>query len=240
VSDLSHTFGSKAVDPRERQRLVRDVFRRVARRYDLMNDLMSFGIHRLWKRAFARTVSPVAGQLLVDLAGGTGDIAHLLAAHDRRVIVVDPSFEMMAVGRESRHHTLRWVAGEAERMPLPDACADAVTIAFGMRNVTRIEDALGEILRVLKPGGRLYCLEFGTVVGPMRRPYQLYNRWVIPTIGALVAGDKAAYRYLVESIPRFPDQQTLCDIFEGAGFVDVRYRNFSMGIAALHVGTRPA
>ncbi|HUG98599.1 MAG TPA: class I SAM-dependent methyltransferase [Gammaproteobacteria bacterium] len=240
MSDLSHTFGSKEVDPRERERLVRDVFRRVARRYDLMNDLMSFGIHRLWKRSLAGTVRPGAGQLIVDLAGGTGDVAHLLAAVDRQVIVVDPSFEMMAVGRESRHHALRWVAGTAEQMPLPDASADAVTIAFGIRNVTRIEDALAEILRVLKPGGRLFCLEFSRVIGPLRAPYELYNRWAIPAIGTLVAGDKSAYRYLVESIRRFPDQEALCGILREAGFGDVWYRNYSMGIAALHVGSRPA
>lgn len=239
MSDLSHTFGSKEVDPRERERLVRDVFRRVARRYDLMNDLMSFGIHRLWKRSLASTVKPRAGQLIVDLAGGTGDVAHRVAAVDRQVIIVDPSIEMMAVGRETRHHALRWVAGTAEQMPLPDACADAVTIAFGIRNVTRIEDALAEILRVLKPGGRLLCLEFSRMIGPLRAPYELYNRWVIPAIGTLVAGDKSAYRYLVESIRRFPDQETMCGILREAGFTEVWYRNYSLGIAALHVGSRP-
>lgn len=240
MSDLSRTFGSREVDPRERERLVRDVFRRVARRYDLMNDLMSFGIHRLWKRSLAWAVNPGPGQLIVDLAGGTGDVAHRVAAFDRRVIVVDPSYEMMAVGRDTRHHTLRWVAGTAEFMPLPDASVDAVTIAFGIRNVTRIEDALEEILRVLKPGGRLLCLEFSSVAGPLRLPYGLYNRWVIPLIGTLVAGDRAAYRYLVESIRRFPDQETMCGILREAGFTDVWYRNYSMGIAALHVGSRPA
>lgn len=240
MSDLSHTFGSRDVDPRERERLVRDVFRRVARRYDLMNDLMSFGIHRLWKRSVASAARPGPGQLIVDLAGGTGDVAHLLAAVDRRVIIVDPSFDMMAVGRETRHHTLRWVAGTAEQMPLPDASVDTVTIAFGIRNVTRIEDALTEILRVLKPGGRLLCLEFSKVIGPLRRPYEFYNRWAIPAIGTMVAGDKSAYRYLVESIRRFPDQETMCGILREAGFTDVSYRNFSMGIAALHVGSRPA
>jgi demethylmenaquinone methyltransferase/2-methoxy-6-polyprenyl-1,4-benzoquinol methylase len=219
---------------------VRDVFRRVARRYDLMNDLMSFGIHRLWKRSMAWAVNPGAGQCIVDLAGGTGDIAHRLAAVDRQVIVVDPSYEMMAAGRDSRHHTLRWVAGTAEQMPLPDASVDAVTIAFGIRNVTRIEDALAEILRVLKPGGRLLCLEFSTVQGPLRAPYELYNRWAIPAIGTMVAGDTSAYRYLVESIRRFPDQQAFCGILREAGFTDVWYRNYSMGIAALHVGSKPA
>lgn len=240
MPDISRTFGNQEVDPREREQLVRDVFRRVARRYDLMNDLMSFGIHRLWKRSLASTVKPRAGQLIVDLAGGTGDVAHRVAAVDRQVLIVDPSIEMMSVGRETRHHALRWVAGTAEQMPLPDACADAVTIAFGIRNVTRIEDALAEILRVLKPGGRLLCLEFSKMIGPLRAPYELYNRWVIPAIGTMVAGDKSAYRYLVESIRRFPDQQAMCGILREAGFTEVWYRNYSMGIAALHVGSRPA
>ncbi|NGP52953.1 class I SAM-dependent methyltransferase [Thioalkalivibrio sp. XN8] len=240
MSDLSRTFGSQEVDPREREQLVRDVFRRVARRYDLMNDLMSCGIHRLWKRSMAWAVNPGPGQCIVDLAGGTGDIAHRLAGVDRQVIVVDPSYEMMAAGRDSRHHALRWVAGTAEQMPLPDASVDAVTIAFGIRNVTRIEDALAEILRVLKPGGRLLCLEFSRVQGPLRVPYEFYNRWAIPAIGTMVAGDTSAYRYLVESIRRFPDQQAFCGILREAGFTDVWYRNYSMGIAALHVGSRPA
>ena len=222
MPDLSHTFGHQEVDPREREQLVRDVFRRVARRYDLMNDLMSFGIHRLWKRSVAFAANPGPGQLIVDLAGGTGDIAQRL------------------VGRETRHHALRWGAGTAERMPLPDASVDTVTIAFGIRNVTRIEDALAEILRVLKPGGRLLCLEFSKMVGPLRRPYEFYNRWAIPLIGTAVAGDKSAYRYLIESIQRFPDQETMCGILREAGFADVWYRNYSMGIAALHVGSRPA
>jgi demethylmenaquinone methyltransferase / 2-methoxy-6-polyprenyl-1,4-benzoquinol methylase len=240
VFDLSHTFGSEQVDPRTRERMIRDVFRRVARRYDLMNDLMSMGIHRLWKRALASAVDARPGWLIVDLAGGTGDVANLLAGHDRQVVVVDPSREMMSVGRETRHHALRWVAGTAERMPLPDASVDALTIAFGLRNVTRLEIAFAEMLRVLKPGGRILCLEFSRVVGPLRRPYELYNRWAIPALGALVAGDKAAYRYLVESIGRFPDQQALCELLAAAGFVDVRYRNLSMGIAALHFASRPA
>jgi demethylmenaquinone methyltransferase / 2-methoxy-6-polyprenyl-1,4-benzoquinol methylase len=240
VFDLSHTFGSEQVDPRTRERMIRDVFRRVARRYDLMNDLMSMGIHRLWKRALASAVDARPGWLIVDLAGGTGDVANLLAGHDRQVVVVDPSREMMSVGRETRHHALRWVAGTAERMPLPDASVDALTIAFGLRNVTRLEVAFAEMLRVLKPGGRMLCLEFSRVVGPLRRPYELYNRWAIPALGALVAGDKAAYRYLVESIGRFPDQQALCELLAAAGFVDVRYRNLSMGIAALHFASRPA
>jgi demethylmenaquinone methyltransferase/2-methoxy-6-polyprenyl-1,4-benzoquinol methylase len=239
MTDLSKTFGRSAVAAGERQRLIRDVFRRVAPRYDLMNDLMSLGIHRLWKNRLARTAAAAPGQVLVDLAGGTGDVAQRLAADDRLVIVVDPGVEMMQAGRSSRHPALRWVAGTAEQLPLRDASVDAVTIAFGIRNVTHMERALAEIRRVLRPGGRLLCLEFSRMVGPLRVPYELYNRWVIPVIGMLVAGDRAAYRYLVESIERFPDQRTMCGILRDAGFVDVQYRNCSFGIAALHVGSRP-
>ncbi len=240
VPDLSQTFGSQEVDPRQRERMIRDVFRRVARRYDLMNDLMSMGIHRLWKRSFAWAVDARPGQVLVDLAGGTGDVAQRLADHDRTVIVVDPSVEMMAAGRDSRHHRIRWVAGTAEAIPLPDASVDAVTIAFGIRNVTRMPDAFREILRVLRPGGRLLCLEFSKVQGPMATPYALYNRYVIPPLGAMVAGDRSAYRYLIESIRRFPDQEEMKGLMETAGFTDVWYRNFSFGIACMHVGSRPA
>jgi demethylmenaquinone methyltransferase/2-methoxy-6-polyprenyl-1,4-benzoquinol methylase len=240
VPDISRTFGSQEVDPREREAMIRDVFRSVARRYDLMNDLMSMGIHRLWKRSFAWAADPRPGQVIVDLAGGTGDVAHLLAGHDRTVIVVDPSVEMMIAGRDSRHHGLKWVAGTAERTPLPDASVDSVTIAFGIRNVTHMPDALREILRVLRPGGRLLCLEFSKVQGPMAMPYELYNRFVIPPLGAMVAGDRRAYRYLIESIRRFPDQEEMKELMEHAGFVDVWYRNFSFGIACMHVGSRPA
>jgi demethylmenaquinone methyltransferase / 2-methoxy-6-polyprenyl-1,4-benzoquinol methylase len=239
VSDLSHTFGKRSVDPRERERLVREVFRRIARRYDLLNDVMSLGMHRLGKRSMVRAVQAGPGQVMVDLAGGTGDIAHRLAGHDRKVIVIDPSYEMMAAGRPTRHHAVQWIAGVAEQLPLPDGTVDAVTIAFGIRNFTQIDDALAEILRVLKPGGRLLCLEFSKVAGPLRGPVALFNRWVVPAMGASLAGDKSAYRYLVESISRFPDQESFAELLRQAGFASVGYRNFGLGVAALHWGTRP-
>ncbi len=236
---LSKSFGEREVTASERETLIRGVFRRVARRYDLMNDLMSFGIHRLWKRTLAWGVDPRPGQVLVDLAGGTGDVAHKLAGQDRRVIVVDPSDAMMRVGRETRDHRIRWVAGTAEALPLPDATADALTIAFGIRNVTSLDAALADILRVLKPGGRFFCLEFSSPLGPLRPVYEQYNRLVIPRLGAAIARDPEAYQYLIESIRRFPDQETFKGILEAAGFQDIRYRNLSFGIACIHIATRP-
>ena len=240
MDDLSHSFGEQRVDPAERERLIRRVFSRVAPRYDLMNDLMSMGIHRLWKRRFARDARPLAGQTIVDLAGGTGDVAALMAGADRQVVVCDPSLEMMSVGRSRGLPTVRWLGGVGEAIPLADASADTVTIAFGIRNVTRMDDALAEILRVLKPGGRFLCLEFSRPVAPVRPFYEAFNRTVIPRLGAWVSRNPEAYRYLVESIQRFPDQREMQRIMERAGFVDVRWRNLSFGIACIHQGTRPA
>ena len=239
MDKLSESFGTRQVTAGEREALIRGVFRRVARRYDLMNDLMSFGIHRLWKRSLAWAVDPRPGQVLVDLAGGTGDVADKLAGHDRRVIVVDPSAAMMRVGRETRHHRIRWLAGTAEAIPLPEASVDTVTMAFGIRNVTRLDAALADILRVLKPGGRFLCLEFSRPAALLRPVYERYNEVVIPRLGAAIARDPEAYQYLIESIRRFPDQETFKTILEDAGFVDVRYRNVSFGIACIHIAVRP-
>jgi demethylmenaquinone methyltransferase/2-methoxy-6-polyprenyl-1,4-benzoquinol methylase len=239
MDKLSESFGTRQVTAGEREALIRGVFRRVARRYDLMNDLMSFGIHRLWKRSLAWAVDPRPGQVLVDLAGGTGDVADKLAGHDRRVIVVDPSAAMMRVGRETRHHRIRWLAGTAEAIPLPEASVDTVTMAFGIRNVTRLDAALADILRVLRPGGRFLCLEFSRPAALLRPVYERYNEVVIPRLGAAIARDPEAYQYLIESIRRFPDQETFKTILEDAGFVDVRYRNVSFGIACIHIAVRP-
>ena len=239
MDKLSHTFGEQAVDPTEREQLIRRVFSRVAPRYDLMNDLMSMGIHRLWKRRFARAADARPGQVIVDLAGGTGDVAALLAARDRTVIVCDPSREMMDAGRERDLRDIRWLAGTGEAIPLADGSVDTVTIAFGIRNVTSMESALAEILRVLRPGGRFLCLEFSRPVAPVRPFYGVFNRTVIPRLGAWVSRNPEAYRYLIESIRRFPDQREMQGILETAGFVDVRWRNQSFGIACLHEGTRP-
>lgn len=238
MPDLSHTFGYQQVEQDERQARIRRVFTGVARRYDLMNDVMSFGIHRLWKRTLVCAANPQAEQIIVDLAGGTGDVARLMAACDRQVLVCDPSMTMMGVGRERDIRYVDWVAGSGESIPLGSASVDTLTIAFGIRNVTSLEAALSEILRVLKPGGRFLCLEFSRPWAPVKPFYDLFSFAVIPRLGAWIAREPEAYTYLVESIRRFPDQKAFKSTMEQAGFADVRYRNLTFGIACLHSGTK--
>jgi demethylmenaquinone methyltransferase/2-methoxy-6-polyprenyl-1,4-benzoquinol methylase len=238
MSDLSRSLGYQNVDPTERERRIRKVFDTVAPRYDLMNDLMSMGTHRLWKRAFARMAAPRAGQVIVDLAGGTGDIAALMAGADRLVLVCDPSLPMMEAGRSRGRGCVGWLAGTGERLPFADATVDTLTISFGIRNVTDMPAALAEIRRVLKPGGRFLCLEFSKAWAPIRPFYNLFSFTVIPRLGAWVARAPEAYNYLIESIRRFPDQEEMKAIMERAGFADVRYRNLTFGIACIHVGTK--
>lgn len=245
---LDHSFGATAVSPEERRARIRRVFDAVAPRYDLMNDLMSLGIHRLWKRALARQVADVQGQhddragppaRVVDLAGGTGDVARLLVAPGREVTVVDPSAKMMRAGAARRGMAaVRWLEGEAEALPLPDASVDLLVVSFGLRNATRPMAALAEIHRVLKPGARVVCLEFSRPAAWLAPMYDLYSRWVIPALGAAVAGQTDAYRYLVESIRRFPDQAGFAAMLREAGFTQVRWTNLSFGIACLHEGAR--
>jgi len=239
-SYTSSTFGDRQVTPKEREQLIRALFGRVASRYDLMNDLMSFGIHRLWKRTLRWAVNPKPGQRIVDLAGGTGDVARHVADADRDVLVCDPSWEMMDVGRQRREQqSINWIAATGESIPLASNSVDTLTIAFGIRNVTHMDTTLGEIFRILKPGGRFLCLEFSRPAMPVRPFYEFYSRTVIPRLGSLVANDPEAYNYLIESIRRFPDQQEMKSILEKAGFDDVHFKNFSFGIACLHLGTRP-
>lgn len=236
--DLSGTFGYQHVAPDERERRIRAVFQAVAGRYDLMNDIMSMGIHRLWKRAMAHAVAPRAGETVVDLAGGTGDIARLLVGQGRDVVVCDPSQAMMEVGRQRCPTGVRFVEGTAEAMPFADNSVDVLTIAFGLRNVTSLAAALAEIRRVLKPGGRFLCLEFSRPWAPIRPFYDAWSFLVIPRLGAAVAGEPAAYEYLVESIRRFPDQKTLAAAMRDAGFDGVGWRDYSFGIACLHHGVK--
>lgn len=237
ATSLDGSFGRHRVDADERKNRIRRVFAAVAPRYDLMNDLMSFGIHRLWKRTLARRCRDAAGAA-VDLAGGTGDVARLLAANGRRVVVCDPSLAMMNAGRR-RGDNLTWLAGEAEALPFADASVDLLTVSFGLRNATRLEAALTEIRRVLKPGGRFVCLEFSRPYRWFAPFYDLYSFFVIPRLGAAVARNPEAYQYLVESIRRFPDQRGFALLMEKTGFDKVCWENLSLGIACLHFGEAP-
>jgi demethylmenaquinone methyltransferase / 2-methoxy-6-polyprenyl-1,4-benzoquinol methylase len=235
---LDLSFGSQTVGNDERRERIRRVFDAVAPRYDLMNDLMSVGIHRLWKRTLARRVAAVRGRV-VDLAGGTGDVARRLQAPGRQVLVCDPSAAMMRIGQQRPGmRGIEWIEGEAEHLPLGDASVDLLAVSFGLRNATRVGQALAEIHRVLKPGGRFVCLEFSRPHAWLAPAYDLYSRWVIPALGATVAGEPAAYQYLIESIRRFPDQSGFAALMRQAGLVDVRWENLSFGIACLHFGTR--
>ena len=233
------------VDPGEKTGLVRAVFDRVAPRYDLMNDLMSAGVHRRWKAQFIREVAPNGRERLIDVAAGTGDIATgWRRAGGGPAILCDINQAMLTEGRDRAIDRgiltgLAWTVGNAERLPFPDRTFDAYTIAFGLRNVTDIDSALAEARRVLKPGGRFLCLEFSRVaVAPLRALYDLYSTLVIPTLGAVVANDRDSYVYLVESIRRFPDQDALIERMAAAGLSLTRYRNLSGGIAAIHRARR--
>ena len=236
---LSRSFGNAFVASRERERRIRNVFESVAPRYDLMNDLMSLGIHRLWKRRLVAIAAPQAGQRIVDLAGGTGNVASRLCGPDRQVTVIDPSEAMMAAGRARGLAHVDWQLGTAERLPLANASVDTLTIAFGIRNVTHLDQALAEARRVLKPGGRFLCLEFSTPRPWLRPFYDLFSFTVIPRLGAWIARSPQAYDYLVESIRRFPDQGAFARHIQDAGFADVQWRDLSFGIACIHAGTRP-
>lgn len=242
MAALDQSFGREEVANAERRSRIRQVFAAVAPRYDLMNDLMSFGIHRLWKRTLARRCADIAGKV-VDLAGGTGDVARLLLRPDRQVSVCDPSPEMMQAGKVGAGETaesIQWITGEAESLPFADHSIDLLTISFGIRNVTQLATALAEIYRVLKPGGRFVCLEFSRPQWWLAPFYDLYSWLVIPRLGAAVARQPIAYNYLVESIRRFPDQRTFADLIAAAGFTHVQWENLSFGIACLHTGEKPA
>jgi demethylmenaquinone methyltransferase / 2-methoxy-6-polyprenyl-1,4-benzoquinol methylase len=242
-------FGARQVPLADKQALVDDVFRSVARRYDLMNDLMSFGLHRAWKDAVVTAVNPPKNRpfALVDIAGGTGDIAVrvLQAGGDgTRATVCDINADMLAVGRERAAarglgNAVVFAEANAEALPFRDRSFDAATIAFGIRNVPRIEAALAEAHRVLKIGGRFVCLEFSAVNVPgLDRLYDLYSFNVIPALGRAVVGDAESYRYLVESIRRFPKPQAFAAMMRAAGFARVSHRLMSGGIVALHSGWR--
>ena len=242
-------FGARQVPLDDKQALVDDVFRSVARRYDLMNDLMSFGLHRAWKDALVTAVNPPKNRpfALLDIAGGTGDIAMRVVAAggaQTRAMVCDINSDMLAVGRERATargfgDALTFAEANAESLPFADRSFDAATIAFGIRNVPRIEAALAQAHRVLKIGGRFLCLEFSAVTMPgLDTLYDLYSFNVIPALGRTVVGDAESYRYLVESIRNFPKPQAFAGMMRAAGFARVSHRLMSGGIVALHSGWR--
>lgn len=235
---LSETFGKNRVSSEQREQLVRSVFKRVAGRYDLMNDLMSMGVHRIWKWRFVRQVRQMSGRVIVDLAGGTGDIAGALTGDERRVLIVDPSEEMMQVAKSRLQENAAYIAATAENIPLSDNSADVLTISFGIRNTTDINRSLQEIQRVLKPGGYFYCLEFSKPQAWLRPFYDAWSRWVIPRLGSWIAGHPDAYQYLIESIREFPAQREMAEIIAASGFDKVGYDNLSFGIACIHYGQK--
>lgn len=235
------SFGFEDVAPEEKTRRVGTVFSRVAARYDIMNDFMSAGLHRPWKDMFVRRVKPRAGESILDMAGGTGDIAFRMARHGARVTVSDINEDMLGVGKEraarQRLEGLRWIPQNAEELSFGDGQFDAYTIAFGIRNVTHIQKALTEAHRVLKIGGRFFCLEFSTTTWPgFDKIYDAYSMRVVPKIGKVVARDEDSYRYLVESIRRFPPMGEFKAMIEKAGFVQTRVEPILGGLVAIHSG----
>lgn len=237
-------FGFQTVEETAKAGMVHGVFTRVASKYDIMNDLMSVGIHRIWKDAMMDWLAPRPGQRLLDVAGGTGDVAFrfLNRAPGASAVVCDLTESMLQAGAlraeaESMASRLEWVVGDAMALPFADNSFDVYTISFGIRNVTRIPDALSEAYRVLRPGGRLMVLEFSQLPNPaLQWAYDRYSFNVIPVMGQIVAGDRDSYQYLVESIRRFPDQDRFLQMIVDAGFGQAKYRNMTMGVAALHSG----
>ncbi|MEM9551690.1 MAG: bifunctional demethylmenaquinone methyltransferase/2-methoxy-6-polyprenyl-1,4-benzoquinol methylase UbiE [Pseudomonadota bacterium] len=244
TDDTTTHFGYETVREDEKAGRVQGVFSSVASRYDVMNDVMSAGIHRLWKDAMMDWLAPRPGQRMLDVAGGTGDISFrfLKRAGHAHATVLDLTEPMLVEGRKRAEaaqmsDSLDWVVGDAMALPFDDASFDVYTISFGIRNVTRPQDALAEAFRVLKPGGRLMVLEFSQLPNAgLQKLYDLYSFNVIPRMGQVIANDRDSYQYLVESIRRFPDQESFLSMIQSVGFENAKYRNLSMGIAALHSG----
>jgi demethylmenaquinone methyltransferase / 2-methoxy-6-polyprenyl-1,4-benzoquinol methylase len=243
-------FGYREVPREDKARMVRGVFDSVAGRYDLMNDLMSGGLHRFWKASLVAELAPRAGERLIDVAGGTGDIsfrAQAAAKGALDAVIVDANAAMVSVGRDRamdrgvklKGGSLGWVTGDAEHLPLPDASADAVVISFGLRNVTDRLKALRDMRRVLRPGGRFFCLEFSHMENAaLQAAYDSYSFAAIPKLGKLTTGDADSYQYLIESIRRFPRQEELLALMDEAGFEQTSFRNMTGGVVAVHRGWR--
>lgn len=249
MTESTH-FGFEKVSFEEKTNRVRDVFRRVAQNYDLMNDLMSLGIHRLWKDHLVWNLSLPQNARVLDVAGGTGDIAFRLRKTyphlNLQATVCDLTPEMVEVGRDRGINQgflpgngIEWVCGNAESLPLSNSSHDLYIIAYGLRNVSRVDLALSEAFRVLKPGGKFVCLEFSRVtMPPLQQLYDFYSFKLLPALGECVAKDREAYQYLVESIRQFPDQSTLADMIKSAGFSTVNWQNLCGGISCIHIGIK--
>jgi len=243
-SENTTHFGFETVPESEKAGRVQGVFGSVASKYDVMNDAMSMGIHRIWKDAMMDWIAPRPGTKLLDVAGGTGDISfrYLKRAGHGHATVCDLTEPMLVEGRKRAEaaqvaDSLDWVTGDAMALPFPDNTFDTYTVSFGIRNVTRPQEALNEAYRVLKPGGRLMVLEFSQIPNDMmQKAYDLYSFNVIPKMGQVIANDADSYQYLVESIRKFPDQETFLNMVKQAGFENAKYRNLTMGIACLHSG----
>ena len=237
-------FGFETVPEAEKAKKVQGVFTSVASKYDVMNDVMSLGVHRIWKEAMMDWLAPRPSQKLLDVAGGTGDISFkfLKRAGSGHATVLDITENMLIEGRKRAEanqvlDSLNWVVGDAMALPFADSSFDVYTISFGIRNVTRPQEALNEAFRVLRPGGRLMVLEFSQIPVPLaQKAYDFYSFNVIPRMGKLIANDRDSYQYLIESIRKFPNQETFLSMVRQAGFENANYRNLSLGIAALHSG----
>ena len=244
MNDKTTHFGFETVREEDKAGRVQGVFGSVASKYDVMNDAMSMGIHRVWKDAMMDWLAPRAGQKLLDVAGGTGDISFrfLERAGSGHATVLDLTEPMLIEGRKraeaaQKAESLDWIVGDAMALPFEDNTFDVYTISFGIRNVTRPQEALNEAFRVLKPGGRLMVLEFSQIPNElMQKVYDLYSFNIIPRLGQAIAGDRDSYQYLVESIRKFPDQETFLRMVKKAGFENAKYRNLTMGVACLHSG----
>jgi demethylmenaquinone methyltransferase/2-methoxy-6-polyprenyl-1,4-benzoquinol methylase len=244
TDDRTTHFGFETVPEGDKAGLVRGVFSSVASKYDVMNDAMSLGIHRIWKDAMMDWLAPRSGQKLLDVAGGTGDVAFrfLKRAKVGHATVLDLTEPMLIEGRKRAEaaqleNSLDWIVGDAMALPFEDNTFDVYTISFGIRNVTRPQEALAEAYRVLKPGGRLMVLEFSQIPNEMlQKMYDIYSFNAIPAMGKLITGDRDSYQYLVESIRKFPDQDTFLGMIKDAGFDNAKFRNLSLGIACLHSG----
>jgi demethylmenaquinone methyltransferase/2-methoxy-6-polyprenyl-1,4-benzoquinol methylase len=236
----STTFGREEVTPEERDRRMRETFRRLAPGYDRLCDVMTLGIHHYWRRVFNHMVNLKPGQRMLDVAGGCGETAIPFAAPDRQVIILDPSLPMMKIGRSRSDPSLQWVAAVARALPFPDDSMDVVTMSFGLRNVTFVRATLEEVLRVLKPGGRFLCLEVSRPWFLLKPFHDAFARYAVPWLGARIIRAPDVFDYLVESIHGFPAQEQIKGLMERIGFVEVRYQNLSFGTAAIHAAVKPS